>query len=73
MLLSSQGLAPIHLAAQNGRLDCLRTMVEKYKVDVNLQSEAGWTPLHLAINRTSKKQALKCVWYLLEKGADPSL
>ena len=67
-----QGLGPIHLAAKHGQLDCLRTMVEKYKTDVNLQSETGWTPLHLAINTDNKKRANQCVAYLLENGANPS-
>ncbi|XP_015771149.1 PREDICTED: ankyrin-1-like isoform X2 [Acropora digitifera] len=67
------GLAPIHLAAQNGQLECLRTMIEKYKVDVNFQSASGWTPLHLAINKSTKKSGVKCVKFLLENGADPSM
>ncbi|KAM7435253.1 Ankyrin repeat domain-containing protein 53 [Porites harrisoni] len=67
------GLAPVHLAAQNGQLECLKVMIEKYKVDVNHQSASGWTPLHLAINKVTKKRGLRCVRYLLEKGADPSV
>ena len=68
-----KGLAPIHLAAKHGQLDCLKAMVERYKVDINLQSETGWTPLHLAINTANKRKALRCVTYLLQNGADPSL
>ncbi|XP_032222478.1 ankyrin repeat domain-containing protein 53 [Nematostella vectensis] len=66
------GFAPIHLAAKNGHLESLQVMVERYKVDINLPSETGWTPLHLAINTTNKKKSLKCVQYLLVNGADPS-
>lgn len=68
-----KGLAPVHLAAQNGQLECLKVMIEKYKIDVNFQSASGWTPLHLAINKSTKKRGLRCVKYLLEKGADPSM
>ncbi|XP_068745803.1 ankyrin repeat domain-containing protein 53-like [Montipora capricornis] len=67
------GLAPVHLAAQNGQLECLKAMIEKYKVDVNFQSASGWRPLHLAIKKSTKKRGLRCVKYLLENGADPSL
>lgn len=67
------GLAPVHLAAQNGQLECLKVIIEKYKVDVNFQSASGWTPLHLAINKSTNKRGLRCVKYLLEKGADPSM
>ncbi|XP_078358361.1 ankyrin repeat domain-containing protein 53-like isoform X2 [Oculina patagonica] len=71
-LYTFKGLAPIHLAAQNGQLECLKVMIERYNVDVNFQSASGWTPLHLAINKSTKKRGLRCVRYLLGKGADPS-
>ena len=72
ILTVPQGLAPIHLAAQNGQLECLKVMIERYKVDINFQSVSGWTPLHLAINKSTKKKGLRCVQYLLGIGADPS-
>lgn len=61
------------MAAQNGQLECLKVMIENYKIGVNFQSTSGWTPLHLAINKSTKKRGLRCVRYLLEKGADPSM
>ena len=49
--LNNNGLAAIHLAAQNGHIDMLAVMIEK-GVDVNLMEDApaepGTTPLHEA-------------------------
>ncbi|XP_002738166.1 uncharacterized protein LOC100377534 [Saccoglossus kowalevskii] len=67
------GLAAIHLAALHGRLDTLQMLVERYNVDVNLSSNTGWRPIHLAINNRNGKRALQCVEYLLAKEADPSV
>ncbi|XP_039251579.2 uncharacterized protein LOC120329036 [Styela clava] len=64
------GLAPIHLAALHGRLNCIQLLVEKYEVDVNLISSTGWTPLHLCINHETGSRALKCMNYLIENNAD---
>ncbi|XP_064630123.1 uncharacterized protein LOC135488998 isoform X2 [Lineus longissimus] len=68
-----RGLAPIHLAALHGRLDCLRLLIEKHKVDVNLVSGTGWRPIHLAISNQTGKRSLQCLVYLLEHGADASV
>jgi len=69
-LFDKDGLAPIHLAALHGKLDCLRLLVENYNVDANLISETGHHPLMLAINKKNGKAALQCMKYLLERGAD---
>ncbi|KAK3739834.1 hypothetical protein QZH41_009077, partial [Actinostola sp. cb2023] len=66
------GLAPVHLAALHGQVESLKVLIDKFKVDVNLPSDAGWTPLLLSINTASEKRALKCVKFLLDKGADHS-
>ncbi|XP_029450129.1 ankyrin repeat domain-containing protein 53 [Rhinatrema bivittatum] len=66
----TQGFTAIHFAAFHGRLECLKLLHEKYNVDVNLPSKAGWRPIHLALNRKSRTQALNCVRYLIEKGAN---
>ncbi|XP_033123831.1 ankyrin repeat domain-containing protein 53-like [Anneissia japonica] len=67
------GLAPVHLAALHGRLNCLRILIEKYEVDVNLSSSTGWRPIHLTINNRIGKRSTQCLQYLLEMGADPSV
>ncbi|XP_071946842.1 uncharacterized protein [Antedon mediterranea] len=71
--LDKNGLAPIHLAALHGRLNCLQLLIEKYSVDVNLGSSTGWRPIHLSINNRIGKKSTQCLQYLLEKGADPSV
>eukprot|EP00058_Branchiostoma_floridae_P023442 XP_002608932.1 hypothetical protein BRAFLDRAFT_85494 [Branchiostoma floridae] len=68
-----QGLATIHLAALHGRLECLKLLIEKYKVDVDFPSSTGWRAVHLVINKETGKRAHKCLQYLLEQGADPSV
>ncbi|XP_003723312.2 ankyrin repeat domain-containing protein 53 [Strongylocentrotus purpuratus] len=66
------GLSAIHLAALHGRMECLKLLVEKYHVSVNLASSTGWRPIHLCINSRTGKRALECLQYLLDAGADPS-
>ncbi|XP_072177601.1 uncharacterized protein [Diadema setosum] len=72
-LFDKNGLSAIHLAALHGRIECLRLLVEKYHVNVNLASSTGWRPLHLCINSRTGKRALECLRYLLDMGADPSV
>lgn len=68
-----QGLSAIHLAAIHGRLDCLKLLIEKYKVNINLSSTTGWRAIHLCISNQTGKRALQCLQYLLNKHADPSM
>ncbi|XP_072022874.1 uncharacterized protein [Amphiura filiformis] len=67
------GLAALHLASLHGRLDCLKLLIEKYNVDVDLPSTTGWRAVHLAINNRTGKRALQCLQYLLDQGANASL
>ncbi|XP_078587430.1 ankyrin repeat domain-containing protein 53-like [Branchiostoma floridae x Branchiostoma japonicum] len=71
--MDKNGLATIHLAALHGRLECLKLLIEKYKVDVDFPSSTGWRAVHLVINKETGKRANKCLQYLLEQGADPSV
>ncbi|KAG8431096.1 hypothetical protein GDO86_019432, partial [Hymenochirus boettgeri] len=64
------GFTALHLAACHGRLPCIKLLVEEYKVNVNISSHYGWTPLHLALNPKSGPHALECVKYLKECGAN---
>lgn len=68
-----QGLAPIHLASIHGRLECLKLLIDKLKIDVNLPSTTSWRPVHLVISNQTGKRSFQCLLYLLEKGADPSV
>ena len=67
-----QGFSTIHLAAMNGHLECLKILIEKQSVPVDLESETGWRAIHLAINTKNKTRSLKCLMYLLGQGADTS-
>ncbi|XP_062566080.1 ankyrin repeat domain-containing protein 53-like [Saccostrea cucullata] len=67
------GLSAVHLAAIHGRLDCLKLLIEKYKVNINLPSTTGWRPIHLCISNQTGKRALQCLQYLINKNADPSV
>ena len=69
-LFNKQGLAPIHIAAMHGKLECLKVLIEIYRVDVNFQSQDGFCPLHLAINQKNGSNAYECVKYLITKGAN---
>nr|CAB3221796.1 ankyrin repeat domain-containing protein 53 [Phallusia mammillata] len=64
------GYAPIHWAAVNGRLNCLRILIETYQVDPNLPTLDGWYALHLCINKNNGDRALQCAKYLVKCGAD---
>ncbi|KAE8628660.1 hypothetical protein XENTR_v10000161, partial [Xenopus tropicalis] len=63
------GFTALHLAALYGRLSCMKLLVEKYKMSVDLANHYGLTPLHLALDMKTGPRALECVQYLLERGA----
>lgn len=54
----------------HGRLDCLKMLIEKYAVDVDLSSLTGWRPIHLVMNKENGHWALECLKYLISKSAD---
>jgi len=75
-VVAKQGMTVLHLAAGEGKLHCVRLLVERYGFDVNHPSRPhGWRPLHLCCGRPTDDQqtALRCLSYLLSVGADPSL
>ncbi|XP_043459554.1 ankyrin repeat domain-containing protein 53 [Prionailurus bengalensis] len=64
-----KGFTAIHFAAQSGKLACLKVLVEEYKFPVDLTTNNGQTPLHLAIHKDNKTMILPCIHYLLKQGA----
>ncbi|CAF3126021.1 unnamed protein product [Rotaria socialis] len=64
-----EGLAPIHLAALHGRLNCLTYLVDTVHIDIDLPSSTGWRPIHLAISKETGSRSFQCVQYLVAKQA----
>jgi ankyrin repeat protein len=65
----SYGLAPIHLAALHGRLNCLSYLVESVHIDIDSASSIGWRPIHLCISKETGSRSFQCLQYLVEQGA----
>ncbi|KAK5949035.1 E3 ubiquitin-protein ligase mib1 [Knufia fluminis] len=64
-----ESLAPLHAAAYQGRIECVRILVEEAGVDVNVVGEFGGTPLM----RACWGGHPEIVQYLLDAGADMTL
>lgn len=64
------GFTALHMAALHGRLQCLKLLIEDYKIDVNLPSRCKWRALHLVLNQKNGKRAKECLQLLLQCGAD---
>ncbi|XP_070612815.1 ankyrin repeat domain-containing protein 53 [Erythrolamprus reginae] len=64
------GFSTLHTAALHGRLDCMKMLIEKFNMDINLASLRGWRPIHLVLGQESKAMAVECLQYLLSKGAN---
>lgn len=61
---NASGGTPIHEAAYQGKVACLRVFL-KFGADVNLRDREGWTPLHAAICGGE----VNSVYLLLQNGA----
>ncbi|XP_072544866.1 ankyrin repeat domain-containing protein 53 [Salminus brasiliensis] len=66
---NKQGLTVLHVAAQHGRLDCVKLLVESRCVDVNATCPRGRRPLHMVLSLQSKPHSHTCLTYLLQHGA----
>lgn len=62
------GRGPMHWAAMNGNVDCIRDLVTR-GADMNLVTKEGKTPMHLA----ARQGYMEVVRALAEKGADLNL
>ena len=56
----------LHLAADSGKLEVVKYLLEKGGAEVNVQNNGGWTALHLA----ARNGHLEAVKYLLEKRSE---
>jgi uncharacterized protein len=69
------GRTPLHAAAEGGKVQCARFLIEQ-GADVNARDNLhSWTPLFPAASDTGKSSpadALDCVRLLLARGADPN-
>ncbi|XP_076828420.1 ankyrin repeat domain 53 [Brachyhypopomus gauderio] len=70
---NKQGLTVLHVAAQYGRLECARLLVESGYVHVNAACPRGRRPVHMALSPQSRPQSHACLAYLLEHGAEPDV
>ncbi|XP_063679393.1 synphilin-1-like [Bolinopsis microptera] len=68
--VNNEGWSALHMAAMNAKLNCLQFLIDNLKIDVDITSETGWTPLHLASRAKPETDALDCVTFLLNEGAD---
>lgn len=59
---------PLHAAAFNGRLDCVRLLIDQGNVAVNALDDVGGTPLM----RAAAGGRLEIVGFLLERGGEPT-
>jgi hypothetical protein len=73
--VESRGWTPLHNAACEGQLTCLRVLLGrlgKFKLtpaQVNAAEEDGWTALHL----TAQNGSVRCCALLMEAGGDLSI
>ena len=58
--------AAIHSACEHGYIEILNMLLNCEKIDINIQNQEGWTPLHYAAEYDQRE----VVKILLDKGAD---
>jgi hypothetical protein len=59
-ILLSDGMAPLHAAAQMGCLSCIKWIVDDQGIDINLRDGDKATPLHFAASRGHLKVWIMC-------------
>ena len=59
-MLFSDGMAPLHAAAQMGCLSCIKWIVDDQGIDINLRDGDKATPLHFAASRGHLKVWIMC-------------
>lgn len=46
---------PLHLAAQHGNALCVQTLIEEYRLNIDLRNKQGWMPKDLLQDAQVKK------------------
>ncbi len=64
--IDSDGKTALHIAASEGKLDIVKTLITTIGLEVNTADSDGWSSLHCAASRGHLQVCL----YLLEKGAN---
>lgn len=65
-----KGFSTIHVASIHGRQNILQFLIEEKSIDPNFPSGHGWRPIHLCISNQTGERAIRCLRYLVQKGAD---
>ena len=68
--------ALLHFAADHGRFEAVKYLLETKKVPINqLDKQHGWTPLHRCARMVHYRHApyMEIFEYLLQRGADPNI
>ena len=66
---NNYGEEALHLAAKQGYTAMCLELLSRPNTKVNIQDRAGWTPLHLAVNK-GREETVRA---LLDQQADPNL
>ena len=66
---NQKGETPLHTVCKNGNLNKLNKLLEEDDVDIDVQDNFGWTPLHEACIH----KRFECVKLLLEHGAEVNI
>ncbi|KAL6047843.1 Ankyrin repeat and SOCS box protein 3 [Balamuthia mandrillaris] len=76
---NEEGLAPLHIAARQGQVDCLELLLslqgQEESIDVNLLTEDGLSPIQLALYEAPDEEQRKerTVRLLCQHGADTNV
>ena len=68
-LKRNDGISCLHIAASQGHLSLCKELIDKYKFDINMVDNLGWSPLHCSAQNGSSE----LVTYFAAMGTDINL